>query len=160
MAEEKYVRPSWDEYFMSIAREVGKRGTCGRGRNGCVIVRNKRIIATGYAGAPAGLPHCDEVGHLMRKTIDENGKTIENCLRTTHAEQNAVAQAALHGISTEGSTLYIKFGPCLNCAKLLINAGVKRIVCEKKYQDGGIGYDFLKQAGVEVNFLTDEIEKY
>jgi len=153
-------RPSWDEYFMSIAHAVSTRSTCDRGRIGCVIVKDKRILSTGYAGAPKGLPHCDEAGHLFRKTLDENGNTVENCVRTTHAEQNAIAQAALHGISINGATLYGKMVPCLNCAKMIINAGIRRIVVEKDYQDGGLPKQFLKDAGVELLILNNEVMKY
>jgi dCMP deaminase len=157
---EEYKRPTWDEYFMNIAREIGKRGTCDRGRCGAVIVKNKRILTTGYAGAPAGLEHCDEAGHLFMKQIDEDGHTSEHCVRTTHAEQNAIVQAALHGVSTDGATLYIKFEPCLNCTKMIINAGIKRVVCEKKYHAGKLSREFLKKTGVELVVLSDEVEHY
>lgn len=157
---EEYKRPSWDEYFMNIAREVGKRGTCDRGRLGAVIVKDKRIISTGYAGAPAGLEHCDEVGHLFAKNVDDEGNISEHCVRTAHAEQNAIVQAALHGVSTEGATLYQKFEPCFNCAKMIINAGIKRVVCEKKYHAARLTREFFKKAGVELVVLTNEVEKY
>ena len=157
---EKYKRPSWDEYFMNIAREVGKRGTCDRGRNGAVIVKSKRIISTGYVGAPTGLEHCDEVGHLFMKTIDENGHTSEHCVRTTHAEQNAITQAAQHGVSTEGATLYEKFEPCFTCAKMIINAGIKRVVCEKRYHAARLTREFFEKAGVALIVLTNETENY
>jgi len=157
---EKYQRPSWDEYFMNIAKEVGKRGTCDRARIGAVIVKNKRIISTGYAGAPAGIKHCDEVGHLFAKNIDEDGNVSEHCVRTTHAEQNAITQAALHGVSTEGATIYLKFEPCFTCAKMIINAGIKRVVCEKKYHTAKLTREFFKQAGVELVVLKDEVETY
>ncbi len=111
----KYKRPSWDEYFLEIAKVVGTRGTCDRGRNGAVIVKDKRILTTGYVGAPSGLPHCDEVGHLLVETIDPNGKKRKHCIRTTHAEQNAIVQAALHGVSTKEATMYVKFVPCFTC---------------------------------------------
>ena len=137
--EEKILRPDWDEYFLNIARVVGSRGTCDRGRNGAVLVKNKRIITTGYVGSPMGLAHCDDVGHLMSENIDSNGNRFKHCIRTTHAEQNAIVQAAMHGVSTDGATLYVKFAPCFSCAKMIINAGIKRIVCEKDYQDYNCG---------------------
>src|SRR3989344_6936165 len=87
-------RPSWDEYFINIANEVSKRATCDRGKSGCVIVKDKHILTTGYVGSPAGLPHCDEVGHLFKTTTHENGKITQHCMRTTHAEQNAICQSA------------------------------------------------------------------
>ena len=153
-------RPAWDEYFIEIAKVVGTRSTCDRGRNGAVLVKNKRILATGYAGAPARLPHCDEVGHMMAETIDTNGNKSKHCIRTTHAEQNAVTQAALHGVSTEGATLYAKFVPCFSCCKLIINAGIKRVVCERDYHDSALTKEFFRQAGVELVILKNEIENY
>lgn len=158
MAE--YKRPSWDEYFISIAKLVGTRGSCDRGRNGSVIVKDKRIVSTGYVGSPKGLPHCDEVGHLMDKVIDENGNVSKHCIRTAHAEQNAIIQAALHGVSTEGATIYIKFEPCFNCTKMIINAGIKRVVCENKYHKAELSRKFLKEAGIELVVLNDAEEEY
>ncbi len=153
-------RPSWDEYFMEIARTVGARATCDRGKVGVVIVKDRHILATGYAGAPKGLPHCDDAGHLIRVTYDEKNNLIENCIRTTHAEINAIVQAALSGVSIKGGTIYCKMEPCLSCTKSLINAGIVRVVCEKKYHDAGLAREFLKQAGVELVTLSDEIEAY
>jgi dCMP deaminase len=145
---------------MEIAKVVGTRGTCDRGRNGAVLVKNKRILATGYAGAPTGLRHCDEVGHMMAETIDSNGNRSKHCIRTTHAEQNAITQAALHGVSTEGAMLYAKFVPCFSCCKMIINAGINRVVCEKDYHDSALTKEFFKQAAVELVILKDEIESY
>ncbi len=156
----KYKRPSWDEYFMKIAKVVGERGTCDRGRAGAVIVKDKRIIATGYVGAPMGLPHCDEVGHLLCDTINPDGKISKHCIRTAHAEQNAIVQAALYGISTKGATLYVSFEPCFTCAKMIINAGIKRVVCEKKYHAAELTRKFFKQAKVKLVVLKKEVEKY
>jgi len=157
---EEYKRPSWDEYFLEIAKMVGSRGTCDRGRNGAVIVKNKRIITTGYVGAPVGMLHCDEVGHLMSDVVNPDGTISKHCVRTLHAEQNAIIQAALHGISTEGSTLYVKFEPCFVCAKMLINAGIKRVVCQKKYHAADLTRKFFKEAGVEIVYVEDEVEDY
>ncbi len=106
MENEKHVRPSWDEYFMQIANTVAQRATCDRGRSGCVIARDKQLLVTGYVGSPKGLPHCDDVGHQMRKVIHEDGSITNHCVRTVHAEQNAICQAAKLGISLQGSTLY------------------------------------------------------
>ena len=153
-------RPSWDEYFIEIAKVVGTRGTCDRGRNGAVLVKNKRILTTGYAGAPAGLPHCDEVGHMMAETTDSNGNKSRHCIRTTHAEQNAITQAALHGVSTDGATMYTKLVPCFACAKMIINAGIERVVAEKDYHDSNLTKDFFKLAKVKLVILTNEVEKY
>lgn len=127
------VRPNWDEYFLEMVLTVGKRGNCDRGRSGAVIVVDRHIVATGYVGAPVGLPICDDVGHLMRTSFDERGGKHENCVRTTHAEANAIAQAAKYGTAIDGGTIYCKMTPCLDCAKLLINAGIMRVVALKRY---------------------------
>jgi len=153
-------RPSWDEYFLNIAKVVSSRATCDRGRNGAVIVKNKRILTTGYVGSPISLPHCDEVGHMLHDVLDENGKISKHCVRTIHAEQNAILQAALHGISTEGATLYIKFEPCFVCAKMIINAGIKKVVCERRYHAGELTRQIFKDAGVDLVILKDEVESY
>ena len=131
-------RPSWDDYFMQITFEVAKRSTCPRAAVGAIIVRDKRILTTGYNGSPAGLPHCTEVGCLM-----VNG----HCVRTLHAEQNAIIQAALHGVSTAGGTIYVTHQPCLNCAKMIINAGIRRVVYAGAYPDEN-SQAFMRQAGV------------
>ena len=157
MTVSKYDRPSWDQYFMDIVKMVGQRGTCGRGRSGSVIVKNKRILTTGYVGSPVGLPHCDEVGHQMKKTTHEDGKISNHCVRTTHAEQNAIVQAARFGISIEEATLYCKMTPCYTCAKMIINAGIKRVVCEKDYHSSADTKKVFKQAGIQLDILNNEI---
>ena len=151
-------RPDWDEYFIGLTREVAKRATCDRGRSGCVIVKDKRVLCTGYVGSPIGAPHCDEAGHLYRKTFDDNGNIKYNCVRTAHSEQNAIVQAARYGISLEGATVYCKMTPCPWCAKMIVNAGIKRVVCEKRYHD--TGKDILDQAGVAVKIIHDVLEDY
>lgn len=156
----KNKRPSWDEYFLEIAKVVATRATCDRGKNGAVIAKNKRILTTGYVGSPINLPHCSEVGHMLHDVVDENGKISKHCVRTVHAEQNAILQAALHGVSTENATLYTKFEPCFTCAKMIINAGIKRVVCERKYHAGELTRKLFKDAGVELVTLKDEVEEY
>ena len=153
-------RPSWDEYFTHLALEVGKRATCDRGKSGCVIVKDKRIISTGYVGAPAGLPHCDEAGHLMHTVQNPDGTITQHCIRTSHAESNAIAQAARHGVSIKGSTLYCKMEPCLKCAQLIINSGIQRVVCMKQYHGAALTRETFKQAGVKLEVLKEELEKY
>ena len=160
MAEEKYVRPSWDEYFMEICRTVAKRATCDRGRSGCVIVKNNQILVTGYVGSPNGLPHCDDVGHLMRKMLHADGTISQHCVRTVHAEQNAICQAAKNGICLEGATVYCKMTPCRTCAMLLINCGIKRIVCEKHYHDEEDSMNMFKEVGIEIVHLEDSVQTY
>jgi len=153
-------RPSWDEYFMEIARAVAKRATCDRGKSGCVIVKNKQILVTGYVGSPIGLPHCDEVGHQMKTVTHEDGSQTKHCVRTTHAEQNAICQAAKIGVSIEGATLYCKMTPCSTCGKMIINSGIKRVVSEKDYHASSDTKEMFKRAGIELEILNSEIEKY
>lgn len=153
----KHVRPSWDEYFMNIAKQVGTRGTCDRGRVGCVIVKDKKIISTGYVGSPAGVQHCDEVGHEMHTVDYGNGDVHRHCVRTAHAETNAIVQAARFGISTEGGTLYCMMVPCYTCAKNIINAGIKRIVCEKDYHGGKRSKEIFTEAEVELVLLSSDL---
>ncbi len=160
MSEEPYKRPSWDEYFMEITRTVAKRATCSRGRSGCVIARDNQILVTGYVGSPTGLPHCDEVGHQMKKMQHEDGSVTQHCVRTVHAEQNAICQAAKRGISIDGGTLYCKMTPCRTCAMLIINCGIKRVVCEKKYHDSADSLAMFAQAGVTIEHLNDEVQTY
>src|SRR5690554_1731195 len=160
MEEGKYIRPSWDEYFMELANAAAKRATCDRGRSGCVIVKDKQILVTGYVGAPTGLSHCDEVGHLFKKTIHEDGSETMHCVRTVHAEQNAICQAAKRGIALEGATLYCRMTPCRVCAMLIINCGIKRVVCEKKYHAGVESEEMFNQAGIQIEFFEDDILKY
>lgn len=155
-----YIRPSWDEYFMEICKTVAKRATCDRGRSGCVIVKNKHILVTGYVGSPKGIPHCDEIGHQFKKTIHEDGSTSQHCVRTAHAEQNAICQAAKLGIPLEGSTLYCKMTPCYVCAKMIINSGIVRVVCEKDYHASEDSKGVFKQAGIQLEILNNEIESY
>lgn len=156
----KYVRPSWDEYFMEVMEAISKRATCDRGRSGCVIVKNKQILVTGYVGSPMGLPHCDEVGHQMKKMLNKDGSVSDHCVRTVHAEQNALCQAAKLGIPIDGATVYCRMTPCRVCAMLLINCGIKRVVCERKYHDGVESEEMFKKVGIELEFIHDEVQQY
>ncbi len=156
----KNVRPSWDDYFMEVANSISKRATCDRGRSGCVIARDKHILVSGYVGSPAGLPHCDDVGHQMKKMLHEDGAVTEHCVRTVHAEQNAICQAAKLGISVEGATLYCRMTPCRVCTMLIINCGIIRVVCERKYHDCQESENMFKMAGIELVYKYDEVQKY
>lgn len=156
----KYLRPSWDDYFMEVANAIAKRSTCDRGRAGCVIAKNKQILSTGYAGSPVGFPHCDDVGHLMKKVVHEDGTVTQHCVRTVHAEQNAIAFAAKRGVAIEGGTVYVKMTPCRVCAMLLINAGIKRVYCERKYHAGAESEEMFKRAKIKLEFKYNELEKY
>ncbi len=141
-------RPSVDEYFMEIARVVAKRSTCLRNKVGALVVRDKRILSTGYNGAPRGLEHCLEVGCLRDERNIESGTRHEIC-RAVHAEQNAVIQCALHGVSTEGATLYCTHQPCILCTKMMINAGIGRVVFREDYPDDE-SLSYLRKAKVKV----------
>ncbi len=132
------TRPSWDAYFVGIAFEVAKRTTCDRARVGAIIVKDRRVLTTGYNGSPPGLAHCDDVGHLM---------VAGHCVRTLHAEQNAIIQAARHGVSVDGGTIYVTHQPCLICVKILISAGLARVVYAVEYPDP-VALAFLEAAGV------------
>ena len=160
MEDNQYVRPSWDEYFMEIANTVSKRATCDRGRSGCVIVRDRQILVSGYVGSPVGMPHCDDVGHQFKMTIHEDGTKTQHCVRTVHAEQNAICQAAKRGIALEGATLYCRMTPCRVCAMLIINCGISRVVCEKKYHNGAESEEMFKMAGVQLEFFSEEVQRY
>ena len=155
-----YRRPSWDEYFMELANTASKRATCDRGRSGCVIVKDRQLLVTGYVGSPSGLPHCDEVGHLFRKTIEADGRITTHGVRTVHAEQNAICQAARRGIALNGATLYCRTTPGRTCAMLIINGGIKRVVCERKYHAGAESEELFRQAGVKIEFFHNEIQEY
>ncbi len=133
-------RATWDEYFMNIAREVATRATCDRKHVGAVIVRDRSILATGYNGSIAGLPHCDEEGHLM-----EDG----HCVRTIHAETNAVIQAARNGVRIDGAAIYVTASPCFGCFKVIANGGLRRIVYGEFYRDQRI-FDFSTRLGIEL----------
>lgn len=141
-------RPSWDEYFMQVARVVAGRSTCLRRQVGAVIVRDKRILATGYNGAPTGLPHCLDIGCLRDQVGALSGERQEIC-RASHAEQNALVQAARYGIAVEGGTLYCTTFPCSICAKMLVNAGIRRVVYEEDYRDP-LAREIMDLAGMEV----------
>ncbi|GAB4281049.1 MAG: cytidine/deoxycytidylate deaminase family protein [Coriobacteriia bacterium] len=144
-------RPSWDEYFLTIATEVAKRSTCLRRNVGAVLVKDRRILATGYNGTPRGLRHCDEVGCLREQQGIESGQRHEMC-RGIHAEQNAIIQAALHGVAVEGAVLYSTHQPCVLCAKMLINAGVKEMVFADSYPDE-LAEEMLTEAGVKTRLV-------
>jgi len=157
---EKHVRPSWDEYFMQVADAISQRATCDRGRSGCVIARDRQLLVTGYVGSPAGLPHCDDVGHQLKKVVHEDGHTTQHCVRTVHAEQNAICQAAKLGVSINGATLYCRMTPCRTCAMLIINCGIVRVVCEKRYHAADESEKMFDQAGVVLEYVSREILEY
>ncbi len=144
-------RPNWDEYFMGIVELVSKRSTCLRRGVGAAVVRDRRILATGYNGAPSGLRHCLEIGCLREQLKVPSGERHELC-RGLHAEQNAIIQAALHGVSVNGSTLYCTNQPCIICSKMIINAGIAHIIIRESYKDN-LAEEMLQEAGIRVSQL-------
>ena len=139
------MRPDWDSYFMKIAFAVSERSTCDRAFVGCVLVLDKRILTTGFNGSPTGQLHCEEIGHLL---VDGH------CIRTIHAETNAIIQAALHGVSTRGCSCYVTHFPCINCTKALINAGITRLIYNIAYRLDENALEFLRLANIEACELT------
>ncbi len=149
-------RLSWDDYFMEITRLVARRSTCLRRHVGAVIVRDRRILATGYNGAPRGLKHCSETGCLREKMGIPSGRMQELC-RGLHAEQNAIIQAALFGVSIENSHIYTVTQPCVVCAKMIINAGIKRIVFDEPYPDQ-LAEEMIREAEIELFNINQSIK--
>jgi dCMP deaminase len=135
------ARPTWDSYFMKIAEDVAVRSTCDRAKVGAVLVKDKHIISTGYNGSPAGLEHCDDIGHLMVEG---------HCVRTVHAEVNAIIQAAVFGLTTKEAVCYVTHFPCLNCTKMLINARISKLVYINAYRIDPIALEFLESAGISI----------
>ena len=161
MEEEKEnKRSSWDDYFIEVAHAISKRATCDRGRSGCVIAKDKQLVVSGYVGSPPRFPHCDEVGHQIKEVIHEDGSKSKHCVRTVHAEQNAICQAAKNGVSINGATLYCRMTPCRTCAMLIISSGIERIVCESRYHQGSESERMFEDAGIEVEHLSEEIKDY
>ena len=145
----KSKRPSWDKYFLQIAELVATRATCPRLHVGAVLVKDRKIISTGYNGAPRKTDQCDEVGCYL---------VNNHCARALHAEENAVIAAAYHGVSTNDATLYVRYFPCDRCAKVIINAGVNRVVYEQDYKNSDQSFtrEMFKQAGVKLERIADE----
>lgn len=158
--EQKKLRPSWDEYFISLVDQIAQRATCDRGKSGCLIIKDKRILCSGYVGSPPGFPHCDDVGHLMKKVIDEDGTIRQHCVRTIHAEQNAICQAARYGIALDGTTLYCSMEPCRVCAMLIISVGIVKVVAKRRYHAAAETRELFKHAGIELTVLEDQTEAY
>lgn len=147
-------RPSWDEYFMQMAELTAKRSTCLRRQVGAAIVCDRHVVATGYNGAPRGIAHCEERGGCLRQQMNiPSGERHELC-RALHAEQNAIIQAAALGQSVEGATIYITHQPCVICAKMIINAGIKRIIIRDGYPDE-MAVEILQEAGIKIEKMGE-----
>ncbi len=145
-------RLNWDQYFMEIAAVVALRSTCLRRKVGALLVLNKRILSTGYNGAPSGLSHCEEKGCLREEMKVPSGERHELC-RGLHAEQNAIIQSAVHGVAIKGSTLYCTHYPCAVCAKMLVNAGIANVILASNYPDE-LAKELLVEAGIRVDFIV------
>jgi dCMP deaminase len=143
-------RLSWDQYFLTITRQVAERSTCTRAKVGATIVRAKSILATGYNGSPSGAPHCTEVGCLIVESTTPEGETEQNCFRTIHAEINAIAQAAKNGTSIQGASVYITHSPCFHCLKTLVNTGIEAIFFEKPYKLESVA-ELVSQTGIRLH---------
>jgi dCMP deaminase len=154
------IKPSWDDYFLGILHAVAARATCDRGRSGCVITRDNHLLVSGYVGSISGEVECDEVGHLLEKVVHSDGTISEHCIRTLHAEANAILQAAKTGIALEGATLYCSMTPCRVCAMSIIRVGIVRVVCEKKYHLSAFSEQIFAQADVKLVYKTDETMRY
>ena len=150
-------RPDWHHYFMAIAELVSTRSTCLRRKVGAVIVKNKRILATGYNGAPTGIKHCEETGCLREKLNVPSGQRHELC-RGLHAEQNAIIQAAYHGVEINGSEIYCTNLPCIICTKMIINAGIKKIYYKEGYPDE-LSKSMLQEANIELIKISEKEEE-
>lgn len=153
MSKVSNSRPSWDLYFLKITEQVAERSTCLRRKIGALLVKDKRILATGYNGAPVGLRHCSEVGCLRENRQIASGEHHELC-RGLHAEQNAIIQAALHGIKIDRATIYTTHQPCVLCAKMLVNAGIEKIVYRDSYPDK-LAESIINEAKIESVHLND-----
>ena len=151
-------RPDWDEYFMEIAKVVAARSNCSRRHVAAVIVKDKRIISTGYNGTPRGIRNCNEGGCPRCKSNAPSGTALEECL-CSHGEENAIVQAAYHGISIKGATLYTTFSPCLLCAKMIINGGIAEVVFNEHYSIDGTARRILQEAGVILRALPGKEDK-
>ena len=154
------TRPPWDIYFLSIVEAVGQRGSCDRGRSGAIIVKDKKILTTGYVGSPPGFPHCDELGHLLEEVIHLNGTKSTRCIRSIHAESNSILQAAEFGISIKGGTLYCSMSPCERCAMAIIRVGIVRVVAKKRYHSDLRSIEMFRDAGIILDIIQDEVEEY
>jgi dCMP deaminase len=142
------MRPSWDDYFMKITKDVALRSTCLKRKVGAIIVKDRRVLSTGYNGAPKKIKHCSITGCLRRKLQVPSGQRHELC-RGLHAEQNAIIQAAWHGVKIEGATMYSTYQPCIICVKMIINAGINKLVYKGHYPDK-LARQMLKESGMKV----------
>lgn len=155
MQQTKFVRPGWDRYFMDIALVAAKRSNCMRRQVAAIIVKDCRIISTGYNGTPRGLKNCYEGGCPRCASDAPSGQNLRECV-CSHAEENSIVHAAYHGIATKDATLYTTFSPCLLCTKMIINAGIKEVAYQAKYSLDELPQELLQQAGIKIRSLEDQ----
>ena len=158
-------RKSWDEYFLEILNAARNRATCDRGMSGCVIVKNNHILATGYVGSPSGIDHCSDVGHEFVESYEKDAATNEivlkkHCVRTVHAEQNAICQAAKLGIAIEGAKIYCTMFPCYVCAKMIVNVGIKEVIAEYDYQSSNRSKQIFETVGIKFRIINQAHLQY
>jgi dCMP deaminase len=147
---------------MDIVRVLGEKATCNRGKSGCVIVKDQRILATAFVTSPYGSPTCDEVGHQMTTFIHADGHKSDHCMRNICAEQGAIANATKNGVSLEGTTMYCTMTPCSvrHCAHMIVACGIRKVVCDKRYHDATESEEIFKNADIELVYLHNEVEEY
>ena len=153
-------RPNWDEYFFNICNTIAQRASCDRGKSGCVITKDNQIVTTGYVGSPPNTPHCDEVGHQFIQITHPDGRETQHCIRTVHAEQNAIAQAAKRGVSLKGTTLYCTMTPCLSCTHLIVSSGIKTVKAKRRYHNAQNSEEVFQKTGIKLEYLSSEILSY
>jgi len=154
-------RPDWDQYYLNLVPLIGKRATCDRGRSGALLVRDHKIIASGYVGSTPGEPHCDDIGHeIITVWHHDTGKKSDHCDRTLHAEENVILQCAEFGIPAKGSTLYCWMTPCFKCARRIVRVGIVRVVAVMRYHDEKRTIDLFGRRGIEFKVSTDKVEDY
>lgn len=153
-------RPTWDETWLGLLPGIARRATCNRGRSGCVIVKDNSLLVTGYVGSLPKQPHCDEVGHLMKTVVHADGTRTAHCVRTVHAEANAITIAARRGVALEGGTLYCTMFPCRSCTMLLIGARLLRVVAMMDYQDSRESKEMLNATGVKWELKSTIVKPY
>lgn len=154
------MRDSWSEYLFGIVQAVSTRATCDRGKCAAITVKDKRILTTGYVGAAPGLPHCDDAGHLLRTVTHTDGTTKQHCVRTVHAEANAIAQASRFGVSLQDARIYTSMIPCFDCAKLIVASGITQVYAERRYQASVDTEALFLAAGVHFVVVHDDVQTY
>ena len=154
------MRPTWDEYYLKMLPTIAERATCDRGKSGAVITKDNRILSTGYVGSPSGQIHCDDIGHELVRVNYSETEEKNHCIRTVHAEMNAIYNAAKFGVSLDKATLYCSMVPCRNCAMGIVSVGITKVIAQRRYQKDDYTIDLFAQAGVQLSIINDEVQEY